>query len=344
MADITRHPFVHHLRVDTTTYIQHLHNGQVKHAGAGLAFWFRPRTAALSEVPLDDREQALLFHARTADFQDVTVQATVNYRVIDPALAATRIDFGIGPHTGLPTGTPLETLAGLLTELAQQPALEQLAGMAMAEALARGITPVRDRVTAALADDVRLGERGLTVTDVRVVAIRTDPELERALQTQTREQVQQEADRATFERRALAVESERGIAENELQNQIELARREEELVAQRGQNDRKRATEKAGADRIAAEGDADRRRLLADATAATTRLMGEAEGAAERARLEAYREIEQVTLIGLALKELAANLPQINNLTITPDLLAPVLARFAQPDPPPAAEQLELPT
>lgn len=333
MADITRYPFINHLRADTTAHVLHLRNGKVKHAGPGLAFWFRPGTAALAEVPLDDRDQALFFHARTADFQDVTVQATVNFRVIDPALAATRIDFGIAPDTGTWNATPLEALGGLLTELAQQPALEQLASMAMADALAGGIGPVRDRVAAALADDDRLAERGLAVTDVRVVAIRTDPDLERALQADTRERVQQDADRATFERRAQAVESERAIAENELQNQIELARREEDLVTQRGKNERTRATEKAAADRITTEAAAEQRRLLAEVTADTTRLVGQAEADAEAAKLAAYKELEHATLLGLALKELAGNLPAIGNLTVTPDLLAPVLARLAHPDP-----------
>jgi regulator of protease activity HflC (stomatin/prohibitin superfamily) len=333
MADITRYPFIHHLRADTTAYVQHLRNGRVKHAGPGLAFWFRPRSAALAEIPLDDRDQALLFHARTGDFQDVTVQAPVNSRVLDPALAATRIDFGIAPETGQWNATPLEALGGLLTELAQQPALEQLAGMAMADALAHGVGPVRDRVAVALAEDVRLAERGLAVTDVRVVAIRTDPELERALQTDTRERVQQEADRATFERRALAVDSERAIAENELKNQIELARREEDLVTQRGQNERRRATEKAAADRITTEAAAEQRRLIADATADTTRLVGQAEADAEAAKLAAYRELEQATLLGLALKELAGNLPTLGHLTLTPDRLSPVHARLANPDP-----------
>jgi regulator of protease activity HflC (stomatin/prohibitin superfamily) len=328
MAEIRRYPFLHHLRSDTTAHIQHLRNGRVRHAGPGLAFWFRPRTAALSEIPLDDREQALLFHARTTDFQDVTVQATVNYRVVDPSLAATRVDFGISPVTGGWNAMPLETLGGLLTELAQQPALAQLATMTMTDALARGLAPVRDGVAAALADDPRLAERGLAVTDVRVVAIRTDPDIERALQTDTRERVQQDADRATFERRALAVERERAIAENELHNQIELARREEELVERQGQNARRRATEKAAADRIAAEAAAGERRLAAEADAEAVRVTGAARGEAEAARLAAYRDVDQAVLLGLALRELAENLPGIDHLTITPDLLAPVLARL----------------
>lgn len=336
MADISHHPFVRHLRADTTSYVQHLRNGEVRRAGAGIAFWFRPATAALAEVPLADREQALLFHARTADFQDVAVQATVSYRVVDPALAATRVDFGIDPRSGQWRDTPLEVLGALLTELAQQPALDLLATMGMADALAHGLAPVRERIAEALATDGRLAERGLAVTDVRVVGIRTDPEVERALQTDTRERVQQEADRATYERRAVAVERERAIAENELANQIELARREEDLVAQRGQNERRRATEQAAAEHIATEATAARRRLLADAEAERTRVVGQAEADAETARLEAYRDLEQATLLGLAVRELATNLPQLSgltNLTITPDLLTPVLARLGAPAP-----------
>lgn len=55
-------------------------------------------------------------------------------------------------------------------------------------------------------------------------------DVEKALGTPAREQLQQDADRATYERRALAVECERAIAENELQNKIELARRRSSLL------------------------------------------------------------------------------------------------------------------
>ncbi len=329
MADITRNPlvpFARHLRSDPTMYIRHLRNGDLAHEGAGISFWFRPRTAALSQVPLDDREQALLFHARTADFQDVTVQATVNYRIVDPALATTRVDFGVDPDTGAWNGVPLETLGGLLTELAQQPAVERLALMTMREALAAGLGPVRAVIAEALADDVRLAERGMAVTDVRVVVIRTDPEVERAMQTETRERVQQDADRATFERRALAVERERAIAENELQNQIELARREEDLVGQRGQNDRRRASEQAAADAISTEAAAARRTLTAESQAEATRVMGAAKAEAETARYAAYRDVDAAVMLALAAQDLAKNLPDIDSLTITPDLLTSLLA------------------
>lgn len=328
MADITRFLFLRHLRANPTAHVRHLRNGELVHDGPGLAFWFLPLRAALSEVPVDDREQPLLFHGRTLDFQDVTVQATVTYRVADAEVAARRIDFGIDPDRGAWRAAPLEQVGSLLTELAQQHALALLAGMTLRQALAEGMAAVRERIATGLAADARLVETGLSVVDVRVVAVRAEPDVERALQTPTREEVQQEADRATFERRALAVEKERAIAENELQNQIELARREEQLVEQQGQNGRRRAAEQRAAAHIDAEGQAERRRLLASADAEATRMVGAAEGEAEAARLAAYRDLDEAILLGLAVKELAANLPTIGNLTITPDLLAPVLARL----------------
>ena len=328
MATITRYPFVRHLRTGPTSYVQHVRAGRLAHQGTAAAFWYRPLTAVLSEVPVDDRELPLLFHARTSDFQDVSVQATVTYRIVDPAAATGRIDFSIDTRTGGWTATPLEQLAGMLTESAQQHALDLLAGTPLDVALTGGVTAIRERVAAGLTGDPRLAETGIAVLDVRVVAVRPEAEVERALQTPTREHLQQDADRATYERRALAVERERAIGENELQNKIELARRTEQLVAQQGANERRKAEEAAAADAVRAGAEAARERLTAAARADATRALGEATAAAETARLDAYRDLDEAVLLGLAVKELAANLPQIQSLVLTPDLLAPVLAKL----------------
>ena len=328
MADIARYPLVRHLRGSSTTHVEQIRNGQRIRSGVGVSFWFRPLSAVLNEVPVDDRELPQLFHARTSDFQDVTVQATVTYRVTDPATAAGRIDFSIDPETGLWCGTPLDQVAGLLTESAQQYAIDLLATRDLTAAMAGGVGPVRAVIAEGLRGDERLAETGITVVGVRVIALRPEPEVEKALRTPTREQVQQESDKATFERRAVAVERERAIGENELQTQIELARREEQLVSQRGANARREAEENAAANNIAAEAEARRTVTLAEARAEGTRLAGAAEGAAEAARVAAYRDVAEPVLLALAVKELAANLPNIETLVLSPDLLTKALAQL----------------
>ncbi|MEU6506235.1 SPFH domain-containing protein [Streptomyces sp. NPDC046942] len=307
MADITRRLGWRHLRGAPTAHILHHRGGTLLHDGPGLSFWFRALTAAISEVPVDDRELAMTFHARTADFQDVSVQATVTYRVADPAVAAARLDFSVDPDTGAWRGTPLEQLGTLLTETAQQHALDVLARTPLAAALADGVTAVRERVAAGLGAEPRLPATGIEVVAVRVMALRPEPEVERALRTPAREQIQQEADRATYERRAVAVERERTIAENELASRIELARREEQLVEQRGTNARREAEEQAAADAVQAQAEASRKVRLADAEAQRTERLARAEAAravelaeAEARRTERLGQAEAARTVALA--------------------------------------------
>ncbi len=339
MADVSKRFFLRHLRGAPTNWVRHQVGGKVRREGVGQSFWYRPLAAVLSEVPVNDRELPLLFHARTRDFADVTVQATVTYRITDPAVAASRLDFAIDPKSGAAQGKPLQQIATLLAELAQQPALDLLAGLPLAEAMTDGVPPLRAAVSAALAADDRLADTGVSVVSARVIAVRPEPELERALQTPTREGVQAEADRATYARRAQAVEQERVIAENELQSKIELARREQQLVEQRGANGRRQAELDAAAALVAAQGSAERdeieaaasakrEQLLAQAKAEGVRAVGVAEGEAEAARLAAYRDLTPELLHGLALRELAGSLPAIGQLTVTPDLLADLLGRL----------------
>jgi regulator of protease activity HflC (stomatin/prohibitin superfamily) len=326
MATITRYPGVRHLRSTPTTYVLQLRRGRVRRSGVGLAFWFRPLTAALSEVPVDDRELPLVAHARTADLQDVTAQVTVSYRFEEPDLVAQRLDFSIDPATGRWTGNPLDQVGRLLGELAAGHVMDALAGATLREAVTSGAGPLGRRVTAALVADERVAATGLRVLGARVGSVRADADLERALQTPARETAQAEADRSTYERRALAVERERAIAENELSNRIELASREQQLVAQEGTNARARADEAAAAGLIEARGRAERRHLQATSDAEATRLQGEADGAAERARMAALAEVPQDVLLAAALRELATHLPEIGQVTVTPDLLTGALA------------------
>ncbi len=329
MAEIRRYPWVRHLRSEPTSHILAYRDGKLRRSGRGLAFWFLPMGSAIAEVPIDDRDQPFLFTGRTRDFQLVTVQGVVTYRASDPEKLATRIDFAIDLDRGGHRKQPLDQLATLLTGLAQRIALKHIARLGVRELLTEGLEELQRSIEQGLVGDESLAEMGIQVVTARVYDLKPTAELEKALQTPTRETLQQAADQATFERRALAVEKERAIAENELKNQIELARREEELIAQRGQNERHRVQDDAEAKRIDSLAQAERTRVEGEATAGRISAIENAKADAEKRRLDAYRDLPPEVLLGLAAKELAGNL-QIEHLNITPELLGPVLHRVLE--------------
>lgn len=314
MAQIRNLGFLAQLRSDASSHVIRYRNGSVRQSGRGLVFWFRPETASIAELPMDDRETTLFVKGRSQDFQQVAVQGMLTWHVADPELLASRIDFSIALNTGRPQGDPLERIETRLTGLVNQAALQYLAEAPVRALLDAGIEPLRLRIEAALAHAPALAEIGIAVVAVRLSNLAPSSELERALQTPTFEALQQKADEATFERRALAVDKERAIAENELANKTELARRATLLIAQEAENARNRATGEAQAQQIEAEAEAGRIRAVE---------MARAE--AELAHMGVYRDLPPAVLMGLAARDLAGKLDRIEHVTVTPDLLAGLL-------------------
>jgi regulator of protease activity HflC (stomatin/prohibitin superfamily) len=331
MATITSHLFLRHLRTTPTSHVEHLANGVVRHQGTGTAFWFRALPAAISEVPVDDREQEVLVHLRTSDLQDVTVPGTVTYRFADPALAAHRVDFSIDLRKGFWLARPLEVVGAMIHGATAAAVTAGVADRDLLAVLRLDPAELGAVVTTWLRTDGRLAALGIEVVGVRFSPSRPDADVERALQMPAREAIQQDSDKATFERRALAVEREAAIGENELANQIELARRQQELIVQKGANAKRQAEDNAASDAIAAQAEANRTLAVAEARAQADRAIGQAAADTERARLAAYENTPRDVLMALAMRELAANLPSVGQVVLTPDVVTGLLSRLAAP-------------
>jgi hypothetical protein len=320
MATIRHFGLCAHLRSEASSHIIRYRGGRQVQSGRGLAFWFVPQHASNAEVPMDDREMALFVKGRSKDFQDVAVQGTISWRVADPARLAERVDFTIGLSTGKLQTEPVEKIEGRLAGLADQAAIQYLAESPVRALLDAGVEPLRARIEAALTGASALADIGIQTVAVRLGKLSPTSELERALQTPTFEALQQKADEATFERRALAVDKERAIAENELGNKIELARREKLLITEESDNIRSRAVASAETGRVQMESEAERIRVIEAVRAG-----------AERDRVAIYRDLPSAVLLGLAAREFSAKIKGIEHFNVTPDLLATLVGEFRKP-------------
>jgi regulator of protease activity HflC (stomatin/prohibitin superfamily) len=317
MATIRSFGFIAQLRSEASSHVIRYRNGRAVQSGRGLVFWFVPETASIAELPMDDREMTLFVKGRSQDFQTVAVQGTIGWHVVHPARLAERVDFSIDLGNGKLRGEPIEKIQARIAGIANQ-AVQQYLGQAPVRALLdAGPAPLRERLQALVAADPALTDIGVAAVAVRLTNLTPTSELERALQTPTFEALQQKADEATFQRRALAVEKERAIAENELANKTELARREKLLIAEEAENARNRATGAAEAQQIEAGAEAERIRTIESAKAET-----------ERQHIAIYRDLPPAILLGLAAQQLAGKLDKIEHVNVTPDLLATVLGEF----------------
>lgn len=317
MAKIQSFGPIAQLKSEASNHVFRYRAGRLVRSGRGLAFWFLPQNASIVEVPMDDRETTLFLKGRSRDFQEVAVQGAVIWHIEDPARTAERIDFTIDLRSGSPNGQPIDRIETRIVGLAEQATLQYMAEDPVRALLDDDITPLQTRVEAALASSPALAEIGVVIVSVGLGRISPTKELERALQMPTFEALQQKADEATYQRRALAVDKERAIAENVLANKIELARREKTLIAEETENTRKRVVALAEDQQIEAE-----------AKATQIRVIETARTKAERGRIAIYRDLPRDVMLGLAAREFAGKLEGIEHLNVTPDLLAALVGEF----------------
>jgi regulator of protease activity HflC (stomatin/prohibitin superfamily) len=306
MPQIRKLFWFRHLRAEPNQFVLHWKNGRLRLRGPGLSYWFDSLSAAVAQLPVEDCETTFVLKERSLDFQEVTVQCTITYRIADPERAASRVNFSLNLETGAWCDAPLERLASVFCLRAQPSARSYLAAATVVEALRSGPDRIRQAVSDSLKSDPELEEMGLSLVSMQIDRVAPTSEVEKALQTPTREGIQEKADQAVFARRALAVEKERAIKENELSTEIELSRRTEELVRQRASN----------------------RRLEVESEAAAERTLAEARAEGEARRVEVWSHAPNRVVMGLALQELARNIQQIQHLNLTPDLLGQALQQF----------------
>lgn len=90
------------IKAQPTTYLMKFRRGAVTQQGAGLSgFYYGPATSLVA-VPIGSRDAAFIFQQIARDFQALTIQGHVTYRISEPQKAAAMLNFTLKP-TARPT-------------------------------------------------------------------------------------------------------------------------------------------------------------------------------------------------------------------------------------------------
>src|SRR5262245_36169001 len=86
------------IKIGPTDYVIQFRGGKVVAEGAGLSFFYFAPTTSLALVPVGSVDVPFIFQEVTADFQEVTVQGQITYRVADPLKLAQLMNFTLAPN------------------------------------------------------------------------------------------------------------------------------------------------------------------------------------------------------------------------------------------------------
>ena len=328
------------IKVQPTTYLLQYRGGQVVREGVGLSFFYYGPATSLVAVPVGSSDVPFIFQETTGDFQAVTIQGQVTYRVVEPKRLAGMLNYTLAPNGLKYASDDPDKLAQRMIHVINVLARAELQKLPLRQAL-RASDELVNTVKTGLAASVEVGALGLEVLGLSILAIKPTPETARALEAETRETLLREADEAIYARRNSAVEQERAIKENELNTEIAVENkkrqiREAQMEAERavqekenlvkkealesniGLENRRKALVALAAENSKAEADA-----RAYGLSSTMQALGSADPKILQALASAGMRPEQ--LIAFAFQELASKADKIGQLNISPDLLRELL-------------------
>lgn len=306
-----------YMKAPPTTYVMHFKAGRLLKEGPGLSLFYFAPTSTLVSVPLQSADVPFVFNEVTSDFQTVTLQGQLTFRVTEPKKLAGLMDYSVDAAGRYLSDDP-EALPQRLIQATQIQTRAVVQRMTLKTALVSSDAVVREVVASLFALDA-VTMLGVEILALSILSIKPTPEMSRALEADAREGLQRQADEAIYSRRNAAVEQERRIKESELNT--ELAVEEKRRQIRETQMNAEIAVEQ-------------QRSALIERRAENEKKDADAKSYALEASLKPLKEMDWRTLmavaargadprvtIAMAFRELAENAQKIGELNVSPDLL-----------------------
>lgn len=333
---------IRYIKAEPTTFLMKYKNGKLKRKGSGLSLWYYAPTTSLVAIPIGTIDLPFIFKELTRDFQEVTVQGQLVYRISEPEQLASLMNFTLDRDGKKFVSEDPEKLNNRIISLVQvkmRTAIEQLDLRKTLTSSQNLVVTIKDQL---IKSEVLLS-LGIEVMDLAIIAIKPTPETARALEATVREELLQEADNAIYVRRNASIELEREVKENELNTELAIEEKQQEIREKQLKAERLLQTQRSEIMREKLEADIaqeDKRKELVELASQNERKEIDVKSYEIASNMEALskvdaRVLEALTIANLgpqqlvaqAFKELAGGADKIGELNIAPDLLKAIAGR-----------------
>ncbi|MEL7569176.1 MAG: SPFH domain-containing protein [Eubacteriaceae bacterium] len=328
------------IKFQPNEYVLKYKDGRIVKEGAGISFHYINSRTSIIVVPIGSVDESFIFEELTNDFQTVTVQGQVIFRIINQKKISSLLNYTLDIRRGKYASEDPKKLSQRVVNIVKvltKKSLEQLQlkdAIKSSEVLAEGILKE-------IRENEEINLLGIEILGLSLLSILPNKETARALEAQAREQILKKADEAIYERRNASIEQERLVKENEFNTEIAVENkkkqvRETQLEAEIAVSEKQNLLkeEQMNFD-ITLE---QKRKALTEITVQNQKAQADAKAYELSAVMKALQGtdaniiqslaaigMQPNKLIAMAFQGLAENAGNIGQLNIAPDLLTELL-------------------
>jgi regulator of protease activity HflC (stomatin/prohibitin superfamily) len=291
-----------YFKAQPTEFVRKVAGGRVKREGQALSFYYLKRRTSIVVVPVSSADAAFVFNEQTGNYQAVTIQGQLTYRIVEPRRTIEMLNYVVDPKRRAHVSQDPERLEQRIVVAVQMETRRRVEGKSLEEVLGNAAS-ISAEVQEEVGYRALLAPLGVELLSLNFTSVSPNPEVGKALEAEYRETLLRRADEAIYARRAAAVEEEGKIKSNELEGEISLARERERLIDLEAANDRK-----------VSQAWGERRELEAGFTARASEM-----------ELAPYRDLDPRKVLALAMRDIGNNADKVGNLNITSEVLADLL-------------------
>lgn len=328
------------VKFQPSEYVLKYNRGKVVKEGLGLSFFYYFPTTSIVAIPIGSEDVPFIFEEVTSDFQTVSVQGQITYRIVEQKKISSLLNYTLDMRGKNYVSDDPNKLSQRVINIVRVLTKKRLEGLQLqdsiksSEVLAQGIL-----------EDIRKNEEvnllGIEILGLSILAIIPNKETSRALEAQAREQILKRADEAIYERRNASIEQERRVKENEFNTEIAVENkkkqvRETQIEAERAVMQKKHQLEEEQLNfEITLE---EKKKDLIDLMTQNSKAEADAKAYELSAVMKALDGInpnviqslasigmEPNKLMAIAFRDLAENAGKIGQLNISPDLLQEII-------------------
>lgn len=321
-------------------YVLRYKKGKIVQEGAGISFYYYTPNTSIVVVPISSSDTPFMFEEVTSDYQTVTVQGQLTYRITDYKKIALSLNYTFDIKTKRYIFDNSQKISQRLINISKVLTKKHIEHMSIKDAI-KTSEDLAQNIIVELRKNEEIKSLGIEVMGFSILAVLPNKETSRALEAQAREEILKNADEALYERRNASIEQERKVKENELNTEIAIENKkkqikETQLEAERlvMQKENQIQDEKLGFETDLEE----KKKQLIELSVANAKSQADAKAYELSVMMKAFSGIDPNVmqslatmgmkpdkLIALAFQELAEKADKIGQLNISPDLLQGLL-------------------